>query len=133
MSVHDLLVSYALLGLPVGLATGLGLGLVARREGGWGGYASFRRRATRLGHVALVMLPLIAGFYALTLDGAALAQPCAAWAARLWVVGGVLLPLALYAAGWLPRLTALVAPPALCLVAASALFAFVHLSGWRSP
>ena len=62
MSVLDLLRTYALLGIPVGLGLGLALGLVANRDDGWGGYGSFRRRAARLGHVAAVMLPLLAGY-----------------------------------------------------------------------
>ena len=128
MSVREQLVTYALAGLPVGLLVGLGLGLVARRPDGWGGYASFPRRATRLAHVALVMLPLIAGAYALLLDASALARPGALWAARLWITGGVLLPLALFVAAWRPRLAPLVVPPALCLTSAACLFAYVHLS-----
>jgi len=66
MSVLEMLPAYALLGIPLGLGIGLALGLVANRDDGWGGYGSFRRRSARLGHIAAVMLPLLAGFYALS-------------------------------------------------------------------
>ena len=104
----------------MGLILGLALGLVARREDGWGGYGSFRRRAARLGHIAAVMLPLIGGFYALALpatDGALVR-----WGAGLWVLGGVGLPIVLFAAAFLPRLRfALPVPASACVVGAVAL------------
>ena len=37
--------------------TGAGLGLSFHREDFWGGYASFRRRLVRLGHIALAKSP----------------------------------------------------------------------------
>ena len=64
MSVYAWLKAFALVGVPAGLLLGLALGLVANRQDGWGGYGSLRRRAARLGHVAAVALPLLAGFYA---------------------------------------------------------------------
>jgi hypothetical protein len=36
--------------------TGAGIGLFFHREDFWGGYASFRRRLVRLGHIALAAL-----------------------------------------------------------------------------
>jgi hypothetical protein len=123
MSVQDLLLGYAFTALPAGLAAGLGLGLVARRDDGWGGYGAWRRRATRLGHVALVMLPLIALAYALALPAAPAGRVEARLAAWLWVAGGVLLPVALFVIAWRRRLQALVVPPALSLTAGASLFA----------
>jgi hypothetical protein len=115
-----LLVRFAAVGVPVGLAVGLGLGLVARREDGWGGYAGLRRRAARLGHVAAVMLPALGGLYGLLLASRPHAASLAEAGAWLWVAGGTLLPLALFWAAWKPRhLVALVAP-ALVVFTASA-------------
>src|SRR5688572_4253749 len=123
MSVHELLIGYAVVGLPLGPLTGLLLGLVARREDGWGGYGSFRRRAARLGHVALVMLPLIAGFYGLALRALPASEPVARVGAWLWVVGGPALALALFAAAWRPRLCAALPVPALAVTAGATCFA----------
>ena len=126
MSPVEALRAYALAGLPVGLVLGLCLGLVARSEGGWGGYGSFRRRAARLGHIAAVMVPAIAGLYALLLAGTT-ASSTFAWAAVLWVGGGIALCAALFVVAWRPRLVLLLPLPALALTAAAVLFARVAL------
>lgn len=123
MSPLELLTGYALWGLPLGLVSGLCLGLVARHEDGWGGYASFRRRAARLGHVALVMLPLIAGVYALLLARRPADPVLLAWAARLWVPGAVALCASLFLAAWRPALRCVLPLPATALTAAALLFA----------
>jgi len=123
MSVSTLLVAYALVGIPAGLLIGLGLGLVARREDGWGGYASLPRRAARLGHVAAVMLPLIGGFYGLALRAVDFVEPTARVAALLWTGGGVGLVAVLFAAAWRPRLVAALPLPALAVVAGGVGFA----------
>src|SRR5262245_459641 len=126
MDAVGLLRAYALVGIPAGLVTGLLLGLVARREDGWGGYASFSRRAARLGHVALVMLPVLAGGYAQWLGGvSATALAPAAWA---WVLGGPALAGALFLAAWKPALRAALVAPALALTASAVVFAVSGLA-----
>ncbi len=127
MNAIDLLRAHALVGIPAGLVAGLLLGLVARRADGWGGYASERRRAARLGHVALVMLPALGGLYATWL-GAAAAHPWLGPAAVAWVVGGVALPAALFVAAWRPAWKGLLVPPALLTTVAAVGFAFVGLA-----
>jgi hypothetical protein len=116
-----LLVRFAAAGIPAGLSAGLALGLVAGREDGWGGYAGLRRRCARLGHVAAVMLPALGGLYGLLLGPA----PGLRWAAEagawLWVGGGTALPLALFWAAPRPARLPVLVPPALVVVAASAL------------
>ena len=129
MSVHEALRGYAFVGIPAGLLLGLVLGLVARREDGWGGYSSFARRAVRLAHVAAVMVPALGGVYALLLPETAAAAGAAVWGTRLWIAGGTALPLALVVAAFRPRLTPLVAPPALSLVAAAGAFAMAWFGG----
>jgi len=124
----DALRAYALLGIPVGLGLGLALGLVARHEGGWGGYASFPRRAVRLGHIAAVMLPVLAGAYAVWLGGRPVADGPLAWATVLWIGGGPLLSLSLFVAAWRPRARAAMVVPAVALTAASILFAWAGLA-----
>lgn len=127
MSPQEILLAYAFLALPVGLLLGLALGLVARHEGGWGGYGSFRRRAARLGHIAAVMLPVIAGFYALAL-GDASHDPALAWGVGLWIGGGLGLPAVLFLAAWHPRLRLALPVPALATTAGAAAFALAHLA-----
>jgi len=129
VSVHEALVGYVFVGIPLGLVFGLVLGLVARREDGWGGYASFARRAARLAHVAAVMLPALAGLYALLLPETPAAAGAALWGARLWIAGGAALPVALVVAAFRPRLAPLVVPAALSLVAAAGAFAVAWFGG----
>ena len=121
MDPVDLLVRFAAFGVPVGLATGLGLGLVARKADGWGGYAGLRRRAARLGHIAAVMIPALGGVYGLLLEARPHAASLAEVGAWLWVVGGIALPLALFWAAWKPRHLPALVPPALVVFTASAL------------
>ena len=128
MSGLTLLKLYALAGVPLGLLLGLGLGLIAHRDDGWGGYDSLRRRAARLGHVAAVMLPLIAGFYALALGAWSHQLAAAELAARLWVAGGCGMVAGLALATWRPRLRLMLPLPALALTASALIFAHAFLS-----
>jgi hypothetical protein len=128
MTPADVLLTYAVLGVPVGLVSGLGLGLVARHEAGWGGYGSFARRATRLAHVAAVMLPVIAGFYALLLGMQSAPRPVAWLGVRLWIAGGLGLPLVLALAAWRPRWRFVLPVPALAVVGGALAFAVTHLA-----
>ncbi len=125
--IAEALLTYAVIGLPIGLVTGLALGLVAQRDGGWGGYGSFRRRAARLGHISCVMLPLLAGFYALSLRPDPIDTAAGRWGARLWIAGGVTLPLALFAAAWRPALRVAMPVPALTVLGAAVAFAVAYL------
>lgn len=126
MSPGTALLTYALVGIPLGLASGLALGLVAYRSDGWGGYGSFRRRAARLGHVSLLMLPLFAGFWSRMAESSA-SSPLVTPATVLWIAGGCALSLALFAAAWRRALAWLLPLPALALTTAAVLFA---LAAW---
>jgi hypothetical protein len=126
MNAFDALRAHALVGLPVGLVTGLLLGLVARHQGGWGGYASERRRAARLSHISLVMLPAISGLYGVWLAGAA-RPDLVAWGACLFIPGSVALSVALAILAARPSWKAVLPLPAMTVVAGSILFAFAGL------
>jgi hypothetical protein len=79
--------------------TGGMVGLFFHRERFWGGYASFRRRIVRLGHVALAALGMINLLYALspwpTVDSWQ-----GVWAGRLWIAGGVAMAVVCFLSGW---------------------------------
>src|SRR5262245_9233974 len=129
MDAFEALRIHALVGLPVGLVSGLALGLVARHQGGWGGYGSERRRAARLGHISLVMLPALSGLYATWLSGASRTD-LVAWGARLWIPGSIALALGLALAAARPAWKSAVLPlPALAVVAAAVVFAVAGLGG----
>jgi len=79
--------------------TGAAIGLFFHRESFWGGYASFRRRIVRLGHIALAELGILNVVFALSPwpePGEGIA-----WAASAcFVVGGLLMPLVCFLTGW---------------------------------
>jgi hypothetical protein len=79
--------------------TGAAIGLFFHQPDFWGGYASFRRRIVRLGHIALAALGMMNVLYALC------AWPVAdrwngIWATRLWIIGGLTMPIVCFLTGW---------------------------------
>lgn len=131
MSVQYELARFALVGIPFGLGSGLLLGLAAGRADPEGrAYSGLPRRAARLGHVAAVMLPLIAGLYSLLLDALDPAADAGLlWASRTWQLGSVALVAVLFATSWKPVLRWLLPLPATALTAASVAFALAGLAG----
>src|SRR3954468_2402775 len=79
--------------------TGGGIGLFFHREQFWGGYASFRRRIVRLGHVALAALGMINLLYALS-PWPAVETWQGVWVERLGIFGGIAMPVVCFLSGW---------------------------------
>jgi hypothetical protein len=81
-----------------GFVTGSLLGLFFHRDDFWGGYASFRRRIVRLGHISQVALGMLNVLFGLTWPVAA------AWtmeaASVLFMIGGVTMPAVCFLTGW---------------------------------
>jgi hypothetical protein len=79
--------------------TGAILGLFFHRDDFLGGYASFRRRIVRLGHIAMAALGMINVLYALSFPApnASLEGQIASIA---FVVGGVSMPAVCFLTGW---------------------------------
>lgn len=107
--------------------TGAGIGLFFHRADFWGGYASFRRRIVRLGHVALAALGMINVLYALC------PWPnSGTWAERgatsCFIIGGVTMPVVCFVTGWRERARVFFAAPVVLLVLA---VAFTLLGGGR--
>jgi hypothetical protein len=81
--------------------TGIPLGLAFHREDFWGGYASFRRRVVRLGHVALAALGMVNLLFALSpwpSRGSSLGTP----ASVAFIIGGATMPIVCFLTGWRP-------------------------------
>src|SRR5262245_36059560 len=72
--------------------TGAGIGLFFHREDFWGGYASYRRRIVRLGHIALAALGIVNVVFGLSPWPAADDPQCVV-ASLGWLVGGITMPL----------------------------------------
>src|SRR5947209_5384905 len=79
--------------------TGIPLGLSFHREDFWGGYASFRRRVVRLGHVALAALGMVNLLFALS-PWPARGSGLAMGASVAFIIGGVAMPGVCFLTGW---------------------------------
>ncbi len=103
-----------------GLLAGTIIGLFFHDEHWLGGYASFRRRMLRLGHIAFVGTGLLNLSYAFSIDRLSsglipdLASP-------LLIVGGVAMPLVCLLSAWRPAWRHAFFVPVTALVAAVAL------------
>jgi hypothetical protein len=98
-----------------GFLSGALLGLGFHRDDFLGGYASFRRRIVRLGHIALVALGALNVLFEATIQQAAPGRDAAG---ALFLIGGVAMPLVCFLAGWRPGLRRLFVLPVAALVAA---------------
>ncbi len=79
--------------------TGALLGLFFHREDFLGGYASFRRRILRLGHISLAALGAINVLYGLSAAPAQLSLP-ARIASAAFIVGGLTMPAVCFLTAW---------------------------------
>ena len=96
-------ISAGWLGVLLGIVSGAIIGLFFHREDWMGGYGSYRRRLTRLGHIAFFGMGIMNLFFGL----------CAqllTWPGELVTTGGI---------GWI---IALIGMPLICF-----------LSAWRKP
>jgi hypothetical protein len=111
-----------------GMLVGGGLGLFFHREDFWGGYASFRRRIVRLGHVALIALGMLNILFAFTSTTLAIRSPNLAaqddllsLASRSLLAGSLMMPAVCFLTGWRKGFRHLFVLPVLALVSAVAL------------
>ncbi len=99
-------------------ATGAALGLFFAREEFMGGYASWRRRLTRLGHIALAalgMLNILYGVAQLPAPGSWQAQGASAGL----IIGGISMPLVCFLSAWKMGLKCLFPIPVVALFGAA--------------
>lgn len=97
--------------------SGAVLGLGWQREDFLGGYASFRRRVVRLGHVAFAALGLMNVIFSLS-PLPAPGTPAARYASICFIAGGVLMPMVCFLTGWRAAWRHLFVVPVLSLIAA---------------
>jgi hypothetical protein len=97
--------------------TGAALGLFFRRDDFWGGYASFRRRIVRLGHIALAALGMLNVIYAICPWPQPGTMP-ARVASIGFVIGGASMPAVCFLTGWKPLFRHLFFVPVLALIIA---------------
>jgi hypothetical protein len=91
-----------------------------------GGYGSFRRRLTRLGHISFFGLGFLNLLFGLSLKAVPLAMPQAQIASAGLILGAITMPLCCFLAAWRPALRRLFPIPVLSV--AGGLVAL--LAGW---
>jgi len=82
-----------------GIAAGAIEGMFFAREDWRGGYTAWRRRLTRLAHIAFFGIGFLNLFYALSVRYLGLADP-GLWPSALFLVALVGMPLTCYLAAW---------------------------------
>jgi hypothetical protein len=90
---------YGWIAIGVGFVTGAIIGLFFHRDNFLGGYASFRRRILRLGHIALPALGTINVVYSLSPWPVADSQP-GETASVCFIVGGITMSLVCFLCAW---------------------------------
>lgn len=108
-------------GIFLGLLSGLIQGWFFDREDWLGGYGSWPRRLTRLGHISFFGVAFLNLAYADTV-GLLPAARHVPLASLLLIAGAVLMPLVCYLAAWRKPLRHLFPLPVLCLLGAALLF-----------
>ncbi len=87
-------------GMLLGVVSGAVIGLFFHREDWMGGYQSYRRRLTRLGHISFFGLAFVNMAFALTQHLLSLEAPWAHWAAVSFTVGAIAMPTCCFLSAW---------------------------------
>lgn len=99
-----------------GFLSGAAIGIGYAREDFLGGYASFRRRMVRLGHIALAALGMMNVLFALSAPH--VGPSVVSIASICFIAGGVLMPVVCFLAAWRMHLRHLFVVPVIALMAA---------------
>jgi hypothetical protein len=102
----------------VGLVAGTLLGMFFHDEAWLGGYASWRRRMLRLGHVSFLGTGLLNFAFAISVDHVGLEAP-PSLSAVLFVLGAVTMPLVCFLSAWRKGFRNLFFVPVLSLIVAT--------------
>ena len=89
-------------GMLGGVVSGAVLGLFFHNENWMGGYASFRRRLARLGHISFFGLGFLNLLLAFTNQLVSLPERAASVAAGALIVGAVAMPTCCFLSAWRP-------------------------------
>ena len=98
-------------GMLGGAVSGAALGLFFHGENWMGGYASFRRRLARLGHISFFGLGFLNLLFAFTNQIVALPARAASLAAGALIAAAVAMPTCCFLAAWRPSFRHLFAVP----------------------
>jgi hypothetical protein len=116
------------IGILCGVLAGSYLGLFYFKDEWAGGYASFRRRMLRLGHIAFFGLGIVNILYGLTVKSIVLNVPLPGVASVSLIVGAAAMPACCYLTAWKTAFRQLFPVP----VVSVAIGVVLLLVGWAS-
>jgi hypothetical protein len=116
------------LGMLAGVVSGGVVGLFFHRDDWMGGYGSYRRRLTRLGHISFFGLGFLNLIFAATVGQLALRAPYLTIASGGLIVGAITMPACCFLSAWRKPLRHLFPIP---VIAAGAGIVAI-LAGWWS-
>lgn len=87
-------------GMLAGIVSGAVIGLFFHREDWMGGYSSYRRRLTRLGHISFFGLGFLNLFFAMTARDLGMAGSWLAVGSWALMLGAVTMPLCCFLSAW---------------------------------
>jgi len=116
MNIENINLVLAWLWILLGFASGMVLGLFFHREDWLGGYASFRRRMYRLGHISFFGLGAVNLLFWLMMKTLRCDDSLAGIASWAFVVGAVSMPLCCVAMAQFPKARMLFSVPVLSLL-----------------
>ncbi|MDG2122847.1 MAG: hypothetical protein P8J87_04065 [Verrucomicrobiales bacterium] len=99
-SIVSNMFAIAWIGMLLGVLSGALIGLFFHREEWMGGYSSFRRRLTRLGHISFFGLGFINFFVAISHQIAGVTTAMAYPAAVAFTVGAATMPTCCFLSAW---------------------------------
>jgi len=117
--------------ITLGLLSGAVQGIGFHRESWMGGYNAWRRRLTRLGHIAFLGTGMLNLALALTVRSLGMTQESLMYPGWLLIIGAVSMPTVCYLAAWRKPMRQLFFVPVLSLTGGCAWFTvivFHHLS-----
>ena len=105
----------------LGFVSGLVLGLFFRGENWLGGYATFKRRMYRLGHISFFGLGAVNLLFCLTVQNFSLAGPLVHFASLAHITGAIAMPVCCVVMAHFPKAHLIFAVPIVSLILGSAL------------
>jgi len=121
MNIESFHFLFAWVWILTGLVTGMLLGIFFHDEAWLGGYASWRRRLVRLGHISFLGTGLLLLAFTFSLDRLGLEKP-PLMTGILFVLGAVTMPLFFFLSAWREGFRKMFFIPVLSLIGATADF-----------
>ena len=105
----------------LGFTSGMVLGMFFHGENWLGGYASFKRRMYRLGHISFFGLGAVNLLFCLTVHNFSLAGPLVHFASLAFIVGAIAMPVCCVVMAHFPKAHMIFSVPVVSLIAGGSL------------